>query len=97
MNNKWKMILTAVALSGALACTMTTLKAGDEGAPAQPTHKAEGKERHPQIRRAIKALEEAREHLKKADHDFGGHRVKAIEDCDKAIEQLKLALQYDKD
>jgi len=34
--------------------------------------------------------------LKNADHDFGGHREAALKECDAAIEQLKLALQYDK-
>jgi hypothetical protein len=29
-----------------------------------------------------------------APHDFGGHRTKAIEDSEKAIKQLKLALKY---
>ena len=53
-------------------------------------------ERHPAIRRAITALEEAKAYLRKADHDFGGHRKAALEECDKAIEQLKLALEYDR-
>jgi hypothetical protein len=34
--------------------------------------------------------------MERADHDFGGHRKEALEECDKAIGQLKLALQYDK-
>jgi hypothetical protein len=55
-----------------------------------------GHERHPNIRHAIRALEKAKEELQKADHDFGGHRADALAECDKAIEQLKLALQYDK-
>jgi hypothetical protein len=42
------------------------------------------------------ALEAAKHDLQRADHDFGGHRKQALEDCDKAIAQLKLALQYDK-
>jgi hypothetical protein len=53
-------------------------------------------ERHPEIRKAIAALERAKTDLKRASHDFGGHRVEALEACDKAIEQLRLALQYDK-
>jgi transcription elongation GreA/GreB family factor len=53
-------------------------------------------ERHPEIRQAIRALERAKDHLQKAAHDFGGHRAEALEACDNAIRQLKLALQYDK-
>lgn len=52
-------------------------------------------ERHPEIRRAIRALERAKDHLRNADHDFGGHRVDAIQACDAALSQLKTCLQYD--
>jgi len=53
-------------------------------------------ERHPEIHAAIRALERARKHLEEADHDFAGHRVKAIAACDEAIAQLKLALESDR-
>ena len=53
-------------------------------------------ERHPAIRNAIRALEKAKDDLQHADHDFGGHRAEALAECDRAITQLKLALQYDK-
>jgi hypothetical protein len=35
--------------------------------------------------------------MQHAAHDFGGHRAAALAECDRAIEQLQLALQYDKD
>jgi hypothetical protein len=54
------------------------------------------RERHPEIRKAITALEHAKTDLQRANHDFGGHRAEALAACDKAIEQLRLALQYDK-
>lgn len=53
-------------------------------------------EPHPEIHAAIRALKKARDHLQKAAHDFGGHRVDAIAAVDKALEQLNLALQFDK-
>jgi len=53
-------------------------------------------ERHPEIRSAIRALERAKRHLEEAAHDFGGHRVEALAAVNKAIEQLRIALQYDK-
>jgi hypothetical protein len=56
---------------------------------------AEGRERHPNIRRALDALRAARNDLEHADHDFGGHRVEAMEAIDRAIEQLALALRFD--
>lgn len=53
-------------------------------------------EAHPEIRKAIAALERAKYDLQHAAHDFGGHRADALAATDKAIEQLKLALQYDR-
>ncbi len=55
-----------------------------------------GNERHPAIHRAIRALEEAKLAMQRADQDFGGHRKAALDECDKAIAQLRAALQYDK-
>ena len=55
-----------------------------------------GHERHPEIRSALHALENARDRLQHANHDFGGHREAALRACDTAIEQLRLALQFDK-
>jgi hypothetical protein len=57
---------------------------------------AEAAERHPAIRSAIRSLERAKADMQRADHDFGGHRVEALEACDRAIAQLKMALQFDK-
>ena len=56
---------------------------------------AEGRERHPNIRRALNALRAAREDLEHADHDFGGHRVEAMEAIDRAMQQLEIALRFD--
>ena len=58
--------------------------------PATPA--ATPKEPHPQIREALAALRRAKEHMEHAAHDFGGHRVEAIEATNKAIEQLELCL-----
>jgi hypothetical protein len=57
---------------------------------------AAAQERHPKIRNAIRALEGAKEDMQQASHDFGGHRVDALRACDQAIEQLKLALNFDR-
>jgi len=50
--------------------------------------------RHPQIERALMALQNAKEHLQAAAHDFGGHRVDAIRAIDEADRQLRICLQY---
>ena len=53
-------------------------------------------EPHPHLKAAVVELEAARQELKTAAHDFGGHRVAAMRAVDAAIKQLRLAQQYDK-
>jgi len=60
---------------------------------AAPTIAGE-KADHPRIVKAIDAIEDAEAYMKAAPHDFGGHRVQAIADCDKALKQLREALKY---
>jgi hypothetical protein len=84
MDQQRRAALTAAA-AGALA-----LGAGLLGSTAN------AQERHPAIRNAIDALQAARADLWNARHDFGGHRRAAIDAIDRALEQLRLALQYDR-
>ena len=53
-------------------------------------------EPHPHIRGAVVELEAARQELKTAAHDFGGHRVEAMKAIDAALRQLRLAEKFDK-
>jgi len=46
-------------------------------------------ERHHRIHEAIRAMEDAREYIRTAPHDFCGHRGRALEDTDRAIHQLR--------
>ena len=101
MSSKWNKTLAVTALAGMMTVGTATLFAQDQGTPpppatTQPAHK-EHHERHPAIHRAIKNLEEAKTYMQHAAHDFGGHRIAAIKECDEAIKQLKLALEYDKE
>jgi hypothetical protein len=64
--------------------------------PTPIVAKSRKAEPHPRIRAAIRELEAAKVELQKAPHDFGGHRADAVAAVDKAIEQLRLALEYDK-
>jgi hypothetical protein len=66
----------------------TPLPAATTATPAEP---------HPEIREALGALRRAKEHMEHAAHDFGGHRVEAIEATNQAIRQLELCLKFDKD
>jgi hypothetical protein len=49
---------------------------------------------HPRIASAIAALKDAREYMRAAPHDFGGHKAAAIRATDEAIRQLDFALRY---
>ncbi len=60
-------------------------------------HAEPGRERHPELHHALHALEVAKNRMQRANHDFGGHRDAALRACDVAIEQLQLALQFDKE
>jgi len=64
--------------------------------PATPAA-ATPAEPHPEIREALEALRRAKGHMEHAAHDFGGHRVEAIEATNQAIKQLEICLKYDKD
>ncbi len=55
-----------------------------------------GAERHPHIRVAIREIEGAKEELRTAAHDFGGHRVEAMEALDRAKHQLEECLKFDR-
>ncbi len=54
-------------------------------------------ERHPAIRSAQKDLMHAKTALEHADHDFAGHRVKALEHINAALEELRMAIAADSD
>jgi hypothetical protein len=65
-------------------------------APVLAVYGGQQGEQHPVIRASIKDLERAKGGLqKRADNDFGGHRIKAIEAIDKALQELKLALEFE--
>lgn len=91
MKKKTTIILASLAMAGALTFALPSVLAQQTNTPA---HRAE---RHPEIRRAIASLEQAKTYMQHAAHDFGGHRVAALQSCDTAIEQLKEALKYDKE
>jgi TolA-binding protein len=80
------MVLLALFLVG-----MTAAAVGP--ASAQGPMGREASE-HPNIVRAIDALQDAIADLQAAPHDFGGHKAQAIEASQRAIRQLKMALAY---
>ncbi|MGH9327429.1 MAG: hypothetical protein ACRD2B_12200 [Terriglobia bacterium] len=58
--------------------------------------RGQGRERHPQIYSALRALQNARQHLQHGAHDFGGHRAQALRLTNQAIQECRQALRYDK-
>jgi hypothetical protein len=49
-------------------------------------------ERHPHIAEAMESMRAAKHHLESAEHDFDGHRVKAIEHLDRAIHEAEICM-----
>jgi len=49
-----------------------------------------------QIHAAAKALEQAKRHLERAEHPFGGHRLKALDLVKQAEDEVKQAVAYAK-
>src|SRR5580704_17249675 len=45
---------------------------------------------HPHIDEALEAMHSAKHHLEMAEHDFHGHRAKAIEHLDMAIHEAEI-------
>ncbi len=54
------------------------------------------RERHPELRMALRALMRARILLNKAPHDFKGHRAKAEQLATQAIQQVREAIAVDR-
>ena len=61
-------------------------------ATVKPVHH----ERHPEIHKAMRKLRGAKQELEKVTHEYGGHKAKAIEAIDRALEELRAALNSEK-
>lgn len=85
------------------AAGSAAFKGRDSGAVEQPGALAVRSsiglipERHSSIRQAIRALEAAERDLKRTAHEYCGHRAQALEAVNRALAQLKLAIDCDKD
>lgn len=74
-------------LGGALfVCGMLVGQLKINSAQAEP---------QPMMRKALKNLEEAKANLQNANDDKGGHRVKAKQLVDEAIEQVQKGIAFD--
>ena len=86
------LLLMAFTTSGSLLAQQPAATHMMPNAQAKP----EGKEDHPHIESAIKALENAKHQLETAAHDFDGHRAKALDHVNQALEECHAALRADK-
>jgi hypothetical protein len=92
---RWLLSVAAlVALVLALALP-TVVPAAPPTPKPQPANAAAAPVDHPEIRDAIAALRNARDHLNHAAHDYQGHRSDAIQAIDQALKQLQVCLKYD--
>ena len=90
----FKRIVIVFSTIFALALLPAAL-AAEQGTQTMPAKPEKG-ERHPEMRRALHALERAKEDLEHAAHHFGGHRAKALQLTEQAIQEVKAGLAYDK-
>jgi hypothetical protein len=60
--------------------------------PAAPAAAAAMPEKHPHIDEALESMRAAKKHLESAEHDFDGHRVKAIEHLNQAIHEAEICM-----
>lgn len=52
-------------------------------------------EDQPHMKAAMDALVQAKQHLQQAEHDKGGHRAKALQHVDMAMQQVRMGMNYD--
>lgn len=98
MKTKFYAVLTAMALTGAMAVpTFAQQQTSPKLKRVQMGEKKEEKrEKHPEIESAMNHLRQAKQNLEHAAHDFGGHRATALKHVDEALEECRQALAYDK-
>ena len=91
-------ICASLLIGGTIAGTSMANAQGagvGTGAPPQIGKGGQKKEKHPEIRMALKRLEGAKDAMQKAASDFGGHKSKAIDATNIAISELREALKFD--
>jgi hypothetical protein len=88
-------ILTTVLLTLPLVAPAAPKTPAQPAAIAAPSAlaPAAAPEPHPEIRAALEAMRNAKEHLQKAVPDYHGHRVAAIKHLDAAIHEAEICMQ----
>jgi hypothetical protein len=92
--------LAALTLSTSLALPLyAQTNANEPPSPAAassgPATTTGGKEHHPHMHHARHALENAKKALEESQHDYNGHRAKALDAVNTAIQEIDTALSED--
>ena len=93
--------ISTMALAGSLAVPGVAAAPAQSNPPAPTGQQGAMRgmrrgERHPEIRQAMQALRRAKQELQEGAHDFNGHRAKALELTNQALEECRAALEADK-
>ncbi|MFP3867332.1 MAG: hypothetical protein ACLFUU_04105 [Desulfobacteraceae bacterium] len=83
------------AMKGAAKELLGT-EAEAEKKAAEPSEEKATDMKQPQMEKTLKALETAKTELNKASADKGGHRAKALNLIDQAINEVNLGIEYAK-
>jgi hypothetical protein len=75
----------AISAAAGPKAPSTVLAAPAAAVPAPPPH--------PHITEALESMRAGKHHLEAAEHDFHGHRAKAIEHLDQAIHEAEICEQ----
>ena len=97
---KWTAGLAALTGVGAVALGVAAPQPAAAQFPGARPAYGQGRhpfraENQPEINQAIQTLQSTSRDLKRANRDFGGHRVRAASLVDQAINELRQAKQYD--
>jgi hypothetical protein len=82
----------AAAPKSASAQPVAAASAAPAAVAAPAAKPAAAPERHPHIDEALESMRAAKHHLETADHDFDGHRNKAIEHLNAAIHEAEICM-----
>lgn len=80
----------------ALDLVKQAIKETQQGIEYDRTHKNENTNSQRTMRQALSSLQEVRKLLRSADPDKGGHRVKAIQLVEQAIQETQRGIEYDR-
>ncbi len=89
-----RILTLAAAIAGTLAGSAVSAQQLPVNPNAAMMRGDRGSDRN--LRTEIRRLEGVIDMLQRDQHDYGGHRVAAIADLQRAREQLEAGLQYDR-